>query len=105
MSKLYCVYILRCADDTFYTGVTNDIERRYREHMSGKNPDTYTFKRRPVEVEFIAEFSDPYVAFDWEKRIKGWTRAKKEALIDGDFDRLQYLAECRNFTHSKFKPG
>lgn len=101
--KIY-LYIVACSDQSYYTGVTSHLERRIAEHNSGKNPEAYTFNRRPVELLFAAEYSDPFVAFEWEKAIKGWSRAKKEALIRGDWDMLQALSECRNFTHYKFKP-
>ena len=55
-------------------------------------------------LECNLEFTDVIQAILFEKQIKGWSRAKKQALIDGDFDCLQILSECRNFTHSKFKP-
>ena len=55
-------------------------------------------------LECNLEFTDVIQAILFEKQIKGWSRVKKQALIDGDFDCLQILSECRNFTHSKFKP-
>ena len=100
---LYYVYILQCSDDSYYTGITNNIERRLFEHNSGSDKKSYTYKRRPLKLVFQQDFSDVLPAIYFEKQIKGWTRAKKEALIDGDFDRLQLLAECRNATHYKYK--
>jgi putative endonuclease len=55
-------------------------------------------------MKFHQEFNDVLQAIYFEKKIKGWTRAKKEALISGDFDMLQILSECRNATHYKYKP-
>ncbi len=55
-------------------------------------------------MEFHQEFNDVLQAIYFEKKLKGWTRAKKKALIDGDFDRLQILSECRNATHYKYGP-
>jgi putative endonuclease len=101
--KIFHVYILLCSDDSFYVGVTSNIERRMKQHESGFFPDAYTYSRRPVELMFAAEYSDPYIAFAWETRIKGWSRAKKIALINADWDLLQGLSECQNFTHYKFK--
>ena len=53
---------------------------------------------------FYQNFVDPNLAIEFEKKLKKWSRVKKQALIDGDFDRLQYLSECRNATHHKYKP-
>jgi putative endonuclease len=58
-----------------------------------------------LKLEFHEEFTYVLEAIYFEKKIKKWSRAKKKALIDGDFDRLQYLAECRNATHYKYQPG
>lgn len=101
----YYVYILKCSDDSYYTGITNSFDRRYDEHQEGKYTDCYTFGRRPLTMEFCQEFNDVLQAIYFEKKIKKWTRAKKKALIVGDFDMLQILSECRNATHFKFKPN
>lgn len=100
----YYVYILKCSDDSYYTGITNNIARRFEEHQFGINKDCYTFKRRPLTMEFYQEFNDVLQAIYFEKKLKGWTRAKKRALIDGNFDMLQILSECRNATHYKYNP-
>ncbi|MCF0074429.1 GIY-YIG nuclease family protein [Dyadobacter sp. CY261] len=99
--KTYYVYILRCADDSYYTGVTNDIERRLAEHNSGTNLGSYTSTRRPVEMVFCHEFNDIREAIAFEKQVKGWSRKKKEAIIVGRWDDLKALAECQNATHYK----
>jgi putative endonuclease len=105
MSKYkYHVYIIECSDASYYTGITGDLERRLVEHQTGNDPKAYTYKRRPVELRFHIEFENVLDAIYFEKRIKGWSRAKKEALISGEFDRLQLLSECRNATHYKYKP-
>jgi len=98
----YYVYILKCSDDSYYTGITNNLEKRIVEHKYGKHIDCYTYKRRPLEVKFDETFNDVLQAIYFEKKIKKWTRAKKEALINGNFDMLQILAECRNATHYKY---
>lgn len=54
----YFVYILRCSDNSYYTGITNDLTRRLIEHNSGVNPKSYTFKRRPLELCFHQEFEE-----------------------------------------------
>lgn len=102
--KFYYVYILCCRDNSLYVGVTSDVERRLTEHNAGKYPEAYTYIRRPVTLVFCQEFTEPNQAIEFEKKIKKWSRAKKQALIDGDFDRLQNLSECRNATHHKYKP-
>lgn len=103
--KFYYVYILRCNDDSLYTGITNNLERRINEHNDGMLPNAYTYKRRPVILEFYQEFTDPNQAILFEKKLKKWSKIKKEALIKGDFDLLQTLAECRNATHSDYSPN
>ncbi|GAA4644968.1 GIY-YIG nuclease family protein [Pontixanthobacter gangjinensis] len=100
----YFVYILKCSDNSYYVGITNDLERRVREHLRGFNKECYTFRRRPVELKFSQEFNNVLQAIYFEKKLKGWSRSKKEALINDDFDRLKILSECRNATHFKYKP-
>ena len=90
--KLYYVYIVKCSDNSYYTGVTNDLESRINEHNDGLNPESYTYKRRPVELVFHYEFNDINQAIDFEKQVKGWSRKKKEALINGDHNLLPELA-------------
>ena len=102
--KLYYVYILRCSDNLLYTGFTNNLERRFEEHQQGRNKDCFTFARRPVELIFHQEFNDVEQAIYFEKKIKKWSAKKKQALSNDDFDMLQILSECRNVTHSKYKP-
>ena len=102
MNKYY-VYILKCSDNSYYTGVTNNLENRLYQHSNGLIQNCYTYKRRPLTLEFYQEFNDVLQAIYFEKKIKGWTRAKKQALIKGDFDMLQILSECRNATHYKYK--
>lgn len=89
----YFVYILKCNDDTYYTGVTNDIERRLGEHQEGIDVNSYTGKRRPVKLMFYAEFSNIEFAIEKEKQIKKWSRSKKEALINGEFEILPELSK------------
>ena len=99
--KQYFVYILKCADNSYYTGITNNIERRLVEHKIGTQPDSYTFKRRPVKLVFCTDFLDPNQAIAFEKQVKGWTRAKKEAIINDEWDRLKDLAACKKETSHK----
>lgn len=102
--KFYYVYILECSDGYLYTGITNNLERRLIEHRKGLNKNCYTYKRRPLRVIFQQDFNDVIQAIYFEKKIKKWSSKKKLALANDDYDLLQILSECRNFTHSKFKP-
>lgn len=99
----YYVYILKCSDNSYYTGITNNLDKRFKEHVFGKYRDCYTFKRRPLEIKFQESFNDVLQAIYFEKKIKKWSRAKKEALINDDYNRLKILSECRNATHYKYK--
>ncbi|MEO9872203.1 GIY-YIG nuclease family protein [Ekhidna sp.] len=92
--KHYTVYTLKCADDSYYVGVTNDIETRLVQHNEGIDPKTYTFRRRPVELRFQEHFHDINQAIAFEKQVKGWRRAKKEALINRDWDLLPELSKA-----------
>jgi putative endonuclease len=103
--KFYYVYILLCNDNSLYVGVTSNVDRRIIEHNEGKYPDAYTHSRRPVELVFYEKFTDPNQAIEFEKKIKRWSRVKKQALIDGDYDNLQNLSECRNATHHDYNPN
>ena len=79
MAKGY-TYILKCSDDTYYTGSTKDLIKRFSEHQMG-NGANYTRKRLPVKLVYIEEFTRIDYAFNREKQIQGWSRKKKEALI------------------------
>ena len=94
--KKYYVYILRCADNSYYTGITNDTERRLWEHNNNEGKKAYTYTRRPVKLVYEEEFIEVKQAIAWEKQVKGWSRAKKEALINGKWDKLPALAACKN---------
>jgi putative endonuclease len=102
--KSYFIYILKCSDELLYTGFTNNIARRFEEHQQGLNKSCFTFKRRPLTLIFHQEFNDVKQAIYFEKKIKKWSAKKKIALANSDFQMLQILAECRNQTHSKYKP-
>jgi len=96
MDKRLFVYIVKCKDDSYYTGVTNNAEKRVVEHNYGLNKKSYTYSRRPVKLVFSQEFSDPNEAIRFEKQVKGWSRAKKEALIEGNFKKLVKLSNRKN---------
>jgi putative endonuclease len=91
--KQYFVYILLCSDNSYYTGVTNNLERRLYEHESGHDPKSYTFKRRPLKLVFQEIFNDINQAIAFEKQVKGWKRSKKEAIINGDWHLLPELSK------------
>lgn len=87
------VYILRCADGHYYVGSTRgSLERRVAQHDAGIFGG-YTFSRRPVALVFHQEFANITDAISMERQLKGWSRAKKDALIRGDFADLQRLAK------------
>lgn len=98
--KYYYVYILKCSDNTFYTGVTSGIDKRLTEHIDGKYKNSYTSSRRPLTLEFFAEFSNIQEAITKEKQIKKWSQKKKIALINGEYDSLPNLAKKTNFKQS-----
>ena len=84
-------YILRCADGKYYTGHTDDLERRIAEHMHGGYCD-FTSRRLPVELIWAADFPTRAEALSSELRVKKWSWAKKEALAAGDWKRLSHFA-------------
>ena len=90
------VYMLRCADGSFYIGTAtgDDLNRRIIEHQTGARPGS-TFTRRPVTLVWSEHFDRITDAIAAERQIKGWGRAKKEALIQGDWKRIQLLAKRR----------
>ena len=85
------VYILRCSDDSFYVGSTWDLERRVGEHDLGLGA-AYTKRRRPVELVWSAWYDRVDEAYAAEKQIQGWSRAKRQALIDGRTELLSVLS-------------
>ena len=95
------MYILECADGSFYTGSTIDLDKRILEHQDGKGAN-HTKKRLPIKVVYVEEYLSIASAFEREKQIQGWSRAKKEVLINGELESLSGLAECRNETHYRF---
>jgi putative endonuclease len=90
------VYMLRCADGSYYVGsaIGNDLTRRMQEHETGAYRG-YTFTRRPVQLVWSEHFDRITDAIAVERQIKGWTRAKKEALMRGEWNTTQILARRR----------
>jgi len=87
-------YLLRCNDGSYYAGYTDDLQTRLVRHRSGALGG-YTAKRLPVTPVWSEAFASRDEAFAAERRIKGWSRAKKEALIAGDWARISLLARNR----------
>ena len=96
----FYAYILRCNDGSYYAGHTDDLEVRIAQHQSGAMGG-YTAKRLPVELLWSESFGTRDEAFAAERQIKGWSRAKKEALISGDWDLLVQLARGRDKTEGE----
>jgi len=91
--KTYYVYILSCSDGSYYTGVTSNLTQRLEDHQHRKHLNSYTAKRLPVRLVFHCTFSEITLAIAAEKQIKKWSRAKKEALINEEYDLLPNLAK------------
>ena len=87
-------YILKCADGSYYVGSTTNLVARLHEHQEGRG-SAYTARRRPVELVWSQEFERVSEAFGMEKQIQNWSRAKREALIEGRFADLPALARGR----------
>jgi putative endonuclease len=96
---MFHCYMLRCSDGSYYVGHTDDIDNRIGQHQAGHFIG-YTFRRRPVELVWSDQFQTRDDAKAAESRIKGWSRAKKEALIIGDWELISALAKSRT-AHSK----
>ncbi|MEH6659122.1 GIY-YIG nuclease family protein [Leeuwenhoekiella marinoflava] len=73
--------------------MTSDLWERIEQHQSGKYKNSYTHSRRPIELVYYCEFTEPDLAIGFEKRIKNWSQAKKEALINGEYEKLPNLAK------------
>ena len=99
----YAVYILKCADGSYYTGSTRELEGRLNEHQTGAHPEAYTFTRRPVQLVWSEVVETYPEAFQWEHRIKGWSRAKKEALIRGDIEGIHQIVKDERKRREKNK--
>ena len=93
------VYVIQCSDKSYYVGVTNDVERRVAEHNFGNDIKSYTYNKRPVTIKFCEQFSDPIQAIMFEKMLKGWSRKKKEALFNKNWEEIKKLA--KNYSSKK----
>ncbi len=91
----FYLYMLRCADGSYYTGHSDDPDRRVHEHHEGLIPGCYTHDRRPLLLVHVQEFGSREDALAAEVQVKRWSRAKKEALIAQDWDALRLLARAK----------
>ncbi len=94
--KSYYVYILLCSDNSYYTGITNNLESRILQHNSAYDRKCYTAKRLPVQLVYSQQLHEVMQAISLEKQIKGWSRKKKEALINSDWEQLKQ--HSKNYT-------
>ncbi len=85
--------MILCSDNTYYTGVTNEVDNRFYQHCAGLNKKAYTYSRRPLTLVYRQGFVQVHDAINFEKKIKKWSRAKKEALINGNYHLLPKLAK------------
>jgi putative endonuclease len=104
MKTMY-VYMLQCSDDSYYIGVTNNLEKRFQEHEQGVNRNCYTFTRRPLQIVYYEMFNNPLNAIAFEKKLKGWSRKKKKALIDRDYEALPKLSINSKKAHAQSSTG
>ncbi len=93
---MFWTYMLLCADDSYYVGHSEDLEYRLGQHHAGAFRTCYTFKRRPLQLVWSQEFPSRIEALEAERRIKGWRRAKKQALIAGDWAQIGRLARGKD---------
>jgi len=97
-------YMLECADGSYYVGSTIDLNARLYQHECGEGA-VYTRHRRPVRLVWSHEFEHVHEAFAFEKQVQGWSRAKRQALIDGRFDDLPALSRSRQRPESPSEQG
>ncbi len=93
---MFWVYILQCSDKSYYTGQTDNLEKRRTQHQDKMIPGCYTSTRLPIQLKFSQEFMSREEALSAERQIKGWSRRKKEALINGDWQALSDYSKRKN---------
>lgn len=100
----YIVYILECSDGSYYTGSTDDVNKRLWQHQQGVESSSYTYSRRPVKLVWTSQETQHYYdALRWERQIKGWSRKKKEALIRGDLNSIHEIVKTERIKREKIK--
>ncbi|HCU6007072.1 GIY-YIG nuclease family protein [Legionella pneumophila] len=93
---MFWVYILQCSDKSYYTGQTDNLEKRLTQHQDKMIPGCYTSTRLPIQLKYSQEFMSREEALNAERQIKGWSRRKKEALINGDWQALSDYSKRKN---------
>lgn len=93
------MYILLCSNGSYYTGSTNNLDRRLKEHQSGKGAN-HTKKHQPVKLVYCEKYRHVAEAFYREKQVQGWSRKKKEALMYREISKLEKLSICMNDSNS-----
>ena len=101
--EIYYVYILLCNDNSYYIGLTNDLTKRFKEHQERVYPYCYTYNRSPLLLVYYEAIPFLKEATEREQQLKGWSRAKKKALVEQNYHKLHLLAECNNMSHSMYK--
>lgn len=91
--KFYYVYIVECSDESYYIGITSNLERRIYEHNKGLSKSAYTYSRRPVTLKWFEQCTNPEEAIKIEKQLKGWSRRKKKALIEENWEKLVFYSK------------
>jgi putative endonuclease len=91
---MHYVYILRCADGSFYVGSAQDLNDRVKAHNDGRGA-AHTYKHRPVRLVYSEAFDSETAAVRRERQIKRWSHDKKQALVDGNIERLAHLSKRR----------
>ena len=99
----YFVYILLCSDQSYYIGLTNDLVKRFAEHVQAVYLQCYTRNRRPLKLVYYETMPFLKEVQARETQLKKWSRKKKEALIKQDYHKLHLLAECQNLSHCMYK--
>jgi len=89
------MYILKCSNGDYYTGSTKNLEKRIDEHQMGLGAN-FTKKHLPVKLVYFEVFDRIDLAFSREKQVQNWSKAKKEALIDKDYDKLKALSKGKS---------
>ncbi|MFT4155581.1 5-(carboxyamino)imidazole ribonucleotide synthase [Parafilimonas sp.] len=101
MQEQYFVYILTCCDDAYFIGLANDLIKDFRLHNEGMYE--FTNMRTPVKMMYYETVPTLPDAIKRQQQLRGWSRAKKKALIEQNFHKLQLLSQCQNMSHSKYK--
>ena len=95
---MYYVYILRCCDGSFYTGYTHDLAQRMQEHHNPTNYSSYTATRLPVQLIWSQSFPNKWQALKVERQLKGWSRKKKIAMMNGNWDLVKWLSKNSDYS-------